>query len=392
MSVRVWRTGEPREPAFEAAWNATLARAPYAHYALRLDWLEWNATHGTPGIAVLVEENGIAGVIAARLERGVWVSGLPWRWQAAVASEGRTPSRHIDAPEAERLFAALAGAAGRDRVRAYLPVPPARGIPGFLAGKTILHRIDASDEELQRAMDKTKRSMIRRARRDGYEVVEGTTLDLMRRFAAVQRETDARHGVAPLDGPGEIPPPGLRWREWELPWMWLLVAVRSGEVGSGFGFALGSGSVLESRAAASTRDALRSGAFVLLAFEAARRARENGYRWLNWGGDTFFKRDVSGALGERVPIHLWLGGSGPWALANRAEAVLFGARRFVAGLRRGGQDSAAMHEGEPAPPRAARPASRTEPSVSRDARHGVPAAIAGSLPDLTAGGLSAWAR
>jgi hypothetical protein len=147
----------------------------------------------------------------------------------------------------------------------------------------------------------------------------------------VQRETDRRHGAEPLDGPQDLPGPGERWREWELPWMWLLVARRDGAIGSGFGFALGAGHVLESRAAGSTRAALRIGAFVLLAHEAARRARARGYRWLNWGGDTFFKRDVSGRLGHRVDLHCWLGGGLRWVIPNRAEAGLKGVRR-AAGL------------------------------------------------------------
>jgi hypothetical protein len=331
MSARAWRTGEPLEAGFERDWREWLARAPFAHFALRPDYLAWTHRLGAPGLAVQGEAAGARGGIAARLERDAWVSGLPWRWQAALAAPGREPGEMLSAGEALELFRHLERFADGRRVCAHLPVPPAGGVPGYLAGKTLLHRITVDDDALLRAMDKTKRSVIRRAQREGYRVVEASTLEEFRAFAGVQRDTDRRHGNSPLDRPEDEPGPGERWREWELPWMWLLLAVRDGEVGSGFGFALGQGEVLESRAAASLAPALKSGAFVLLAFEAARRARERGYRYLNWGGDTFFKRDVSGDLAVRVPLYAWLGGGARWALANRAETLVRSARVGAAG-------------------------------------------------------------
>jgi len=331
MTTTAWRTGTPRDPAFEREWNTTLAGAPYAHFALRLDYLDWMHRLGAPQLAVHVTAGQERGVIAARRERGAWISGLPWRWQGAVACGTREPEAQLAADEAARLVGALSAHAQGARVRAHLPVAP-RGAPGFRAGKTLLHRVDVADDALIAAMDKTKRSMIRRAQREGYAVIEANALEQFRGFARVQRETDARHGVAALDRDGDVPAPGERWREWELPWMWLLLAVRDGEVGSGFGFALGQGIVLESRAAASTAAALKSGAFVLLAFEAARRARERGYRYLNWGGDTFFKRDVSGTLARRIELHGWLAGGPAWALVNRSESLLHGARASASAL------------------------------------------------------------
>ena len=360
MSARVWRTGEPRDASFDAAWNAALDRAPFAHFALRLDWMEWGHAHGTPSIAVLAEEDGRTGLIAARREKGVWVSGLPWRWQAAMCGPDRPVEPLLTAAECAWLFRALErGARGR-RVRAFLPQPPASGVIGYLGGKTLLHRVDVSDEDLQGAMDKTKRAMIRRAQRGGYEVVRTLDLDRLREFSAVQRATDERHGKAPLDHEADaLPAPGERWREWELPWMDLLLAIQDGRVRSGFGFALGSGAVLESRAAGSTREALRDGAFVLLAFEAARRARELGYRYLNWGGDTFFKRDVVGPLGVPVPLYCWLGGAVAWAPANQFEAGLHRARRVASRLK--GATAEPGEDGLAAPPKP----KRTAPSASR---------------------------
>jgi len=332
VNARAWRTGEPLDPGFERDWNAALAVAPYAHFAFRLDFLKWMHELGTPALAVQTGDPGARGLIAARLERDEWVCGLPWRWQGAVECAGRAPDRQLEPAEAGRLVRALSLHAGGRRVRAHLPVAAPAGAPAFRAGKTLLHRIDVADDALVAAMDKTKRSMIRRAQREGYAVVEANAIEQFRAFAAVQRETDRRHGVAPLDREDDLPAPGHRWREWELPWMWLLLAVREGEVGSGFGFALGQGKVLESRAAASTAEALKAGAFVLLAFEAARRARERGYHFLNWGGDTFFKRDVSGELATRVELHGWLGGDPRWSLVNRSESLVRGARAGAAAL------------------------------------------------------------
>jgi hypothetical protein len=334
MSERAWRTGDPLDSGFARDWEEAMARAPWAHFALRLDWLRWNHDHGQPGVAVLVEGPGPTGLVAARFERGVWRSGLPWRWQAAVASADREPPALLTRDEAARLFRALERATGGRRVRAFLPVDPPPGVAGFRAGKTLLHRIDVDDAALLAVMDKTKRAAVRKSARDGFTVEEGTSHEQFRGFAEVQRETDRRHGRAPLDGRDDVPPAGERWREWELPWMWLLVARRAGAIGSGFGFALGAGHVLESRAAGSTAEALRAGAFVLLSYEAARRARARGYRWLNWGGDTFFKRDVSGRLGRRVDMHCWLGGGAPWSLTNHAEAAMQRSRLGLAALAR----------------------------------------------------------
>ncbi len=343
MSVLSWHSETPLEPAFESAWDACVARLPFANHSLRLDLMRWEARHGTPSIAVLVHEPPVTGAIVARFERGVWVSGLPWRWHVAVEQTGRPPAAALASEEAALLFAHLARCTRGERVRCFLPCAPPRGIPGYLAGKTLLHAIDRPDEALIRAMDKTKRSAIRRAEREGYRVVETSELAWLRKFERVQHETQARHGRSIATEPAADPAPGERWREWELPWMWLLLAVRGEEVGSGFGFALGPGALIESRAAASTVEARRAGAFVLLAYEAARRARDRGLRWLNWGGDTFFKRDVTGPLGAPVAMHCWLGGGARWAMANASEALWRSARVRVAAafrsVRAGGQEA-----------------------------------------------------
>ncbi len=330
VGARCWRTTEPLEPGFERAWNESIARMPYAHFGFRLDLLAWQARHGVPGMAVLVQEAHLRGAIVARFERGAWVSGLPWRWQAAVEGPVRAPAAALGSDEAEVLFRHLGRCAGGKRVRCFLPCPPARGNSGYVAGKTLLHDLNRTDDELIRAMDKTKRSAIRRAGREGWRTIEPREIEWLRAFNRVQHETEKRHGQSLAPEPDPLPAPGERWREWELPWMWLLLAVRGEEVGSGFGFALGPGTLIESRAAASTAGALKEGAFVLLAYEAARRARERGMRWLNWGGDTFFKRDVTGPLGAPVTMHCWLGGGGRWKLANRTESAAWKLRTSAA--------------------------------------------------------------
>jgi hypothetical protein len=90
MNARAWRTGEPLDPGFERDWNATLAGAPYAHFAFRLDYLKWMHELGTPGIAVQTGDAGARGLIAARLERGAW---------CGCHGAGRAPS---SAPSARR--------------------------------------------------------------------------------------------------------------------------------------------------------------------------------------------------------------------------------------------------------------------------------------------------
>lgn len=332
MSARAWLTTEPADPGFDRAWDEVLSRLPYGHFGFRLEVLRWLQGQGSPSIAVLVEEPGWSGAIVARREGDGWVSGQPWRWQAAVTAGKRDPGQHLTRDEAVVLFDHLQRFTGGRRVRAHLPLEPPPAVPSYPSGRTLIQRIDVDDEGLLRAMDKTKRSMIRRAEREGYRVVEAREHAQFRGFAAVQRQTDRRHGRTPLDRPEDEPGFGERWREWELPWMWLLVAEREGEVGSGFGLALGPGAIVESRAAASTETALRSGAFMLLAFEAARRARDRGFRWLNWGGDTFFKRDLSRGLASHVRLHCWLGGGPPWRIANRGEALMHAARRQAGSL------------------------------------------------------------
>src|SRR5687767_14398207 len=97
--------------------------------------------------------------------------------------------------------------------------------------------------------------------------------------------------------------------------MWLLLALKDGHVVSGLGDGMRpGGAMLDGRKGASTVQAKHDGAFALLSFEEARRGRDRGFRWVNLGGDTLFKREISGTLGTRVVMHCWLAGGAAWGL------------------------------------------------------------------------------
>jgi hypothetical protein len=114
--------------------------------------------------------------------------------------------------------------------------------------------------------------------------------------------------------PETVAESGVSWREWELPWMRLFVAMRDGRVGAGSGFGFLEGAAFDYRANASDVAARASGVNVALAWEALRSARAAGFRTLNWGGATEFKKNLGG---ERVPMWCRLGGGPVWALPNR---------------------------------------------------------------------------
>jgi hypothetical protein len=183
-----------------------------------------------------------------------------------------------------------------------------------------MYAIDREDAELLAAMQPSKRRMIRRAEQAGYRVRDARSLEDFLRFAHLQRETKRRIGV-PAPPVNTNPGPGEGWREWDLPWMWLLLAERDGVVESGLGDGLCPGGTLEARAGASTLRARRDGVFALLSLEEARRGRALGYRWINLGGDTPFKREMAGRLATRVTLACWLGGPGWWTWSARAGLV-----------------------------------------------------------------------
>jgi len=317
MTLQTWDTRQPPAADFERAWGGMLAACPHANFSFDLRYLAWEARHDRHAVAVRVEEGGRLGAIVLRVCGSTLVSGWPWRWQAIVAAPDRGSAAGLTPDDGEWLMAAARRVAGGRRLRCLLPlaVPASRG--GFRAGATLMRRTDADGEQLLAQFDVNKRRAVKRAIREGWEVREAATVEERRAFAVIRREVDLMHGhrVSEL-GPG-TPEPGEDWREWELPWMWLLVAVRGGKVGAGSGFGITPGGTIEYRANGSDAEARKLGVNALLAWEALRGAHGRGCHWMNWGGVTEFKRELGG---ERVEIHCCLGGGAAWALPNAVSA------------------------------------------------------------------------
>jgi len=338
MSERIWDTRHPLDPGFRSAWTAAIADSRHANFALDPEFLRWESARGRTGLAVLIEEYGRRAAFVLRREGPMMSCGWPWRWQAVICDPRRAETLGLGQDEAAWLLDRAGRIARGRQVRCYFPLRPPRGVSGFPVGRTLLYRIDRTDSELLHAMHPSKRRMVRRALSRGYEVTEAVSQPQLRAFAEIQRQTKLRHHLATGDTPASPPPPGFGWREWELPWMWLLVATRDGRVESGLGDGVRPGGMLEGRAGGSTADGQRDGAFALLSFEEARRGRDRGHHLINLGGDTVFKREMVGGLGERVGIWCWLGGLPAWDLASRVEVMVRSARQHsiaIAHLLRG---------------------------------------------------------
>ena len=320
---------------FLAAWDDVIRCARDAHFAFRSDYLEWEGRHERPARAVLLAEGARKGALLLRPAGHGWACGHPWRC-GAVVSRGVTGAGPLDLhrDDAEWLFRQAETIAEGARLRMYLPIEPPRGIPGYLAGFSVYQDVRADDETMLRSMSSSKRDMVRRAKRRGYTIRAAAGVDELREYNELEMRARRARGEHVADHEHEVPPPGLGWRQWELPWMWLMLALRDGRIASGAGDSVGPGWSLEARAAASTLEARRDGAFALLCFEEARRARDAGLHWLNHGGDTVFKREISGTLGRRVPMWCWLTGGAIWRLPNEAEAALARVRRVIARRRR----------------------------------------------------------
>ncbi|MBI5709094.1 MAG: GNAT family N-acetyltransferase [Candidatus Eisenbacteria bacterium] len=328
MSLVTWHTRDPLDPGFERAWRARLAGAPHAHFGFDPAYLAWSAAHGAAARALLVDEDGRGAALVLREEKGGLACGWPWRSGAVVEDPARALPEGLTPAECGWLFACAERAAEGARLRCFLPGPPQGA--GWAAGLTSIVRLERAEAELMQDLDASKRRALKKAQRSGWEVVEAVRPAEWNAFAGLQRATESRRGAAPAALP-EHPAPGESWREWELPWMWLLVAVKDGvvEAGSGFGFL--PGGTLDYRTNASTEAAKKEGVNVLLGWEAMRRGRERGLRWLNWGGATRFKRDFGGPC---VEISCRLGGGAAWAIANRVAASLQRARPRIAGAVR----------------------------------------------------------
>lgn len=325
MNATIWDTRKPIPAGFEDAWAARLRGAPFWNFSMELAAVRTEAALGRHARLALLEADGRRGAIVLRDTTQGWVSGSPWRWQVALEAAPDAPLAFSleDARWAYRQCAPLTE--GR-RLMLNMPVAPAGDAPAYFIGATLIKDMRVSEDEMLASIDSNKRRSIKRAAKDGYVISTATTHEQWRAFAELQREVDARHGLDP--GPiAASPGPGEAWREWEHPWMWLLVAEREGKVEAGSGFGITAGGQIDYRTNASTSEALKSGANVALAWEALRQGRERGMRFMNWGGVTEFKRYLRG---DRFESHCWLGGGPLWVVPNQLMAGVRVARSKIA--------------------------------------------------------------
>jgi hypothetical protein len=333
-SLDYWDTRTALPADFASAWGDCLERSRHAHFALDLSVLAWEATSGRHARAVLVRRSDRFGLLVLRRSGTGWVSGWPWRWQALVGGENHEAPLGLSAVDARWILSAGSRVASPAPLTVYLPHRPPAGVPGWLAGGTVLQSLRCSDEDLVAAMEPNKRRLLRRARSEDVHVATARSAEDFRSFHQLQQEVRARRGLRYEATPDAIEAAGTGWREWELPWMWLLIGYRRGDVISGLGSSTRSGGMLEGRTSASTPDARRTGATVLLGFEEARSGRDLGHHWLNHGGDTPFKREISGRLGLRARTFGWMGGGSTWRVFQFGVSVLRGTRPALARVRR----------------------------------------------------------
>jgi hypothetical protein len=323
MSMRVHDTRRGGDPGFEREWSALLSRSPLANFTLDPRFLAWEARHGRHALAVLLEEGERRAALVLRAMGAALVSGWPWRWQAVV--EGPEPATAtLAAGDCTWLFDRARAVAGARRLRFFLPAAASAQSGGFPAGGTRLRALDGDDDAFLATMDVNKRRGVKRALREGWEVREAAGLEDFLAFARLQREVELARGTRVPEIPTAPPESGEAWSEWELPWMWLLVAVREGIVGAGSGYGFSVGGTVEYRANASTAEARKAGVNALLAWEALRRGRDRGCRWMSWGGTNEFKRELGGG---HVEIFCRLGGGLAWAPLNGATIAWHHARR-----------------------------------------------------------------
>ncbi|HYM80507.1 MAG TPA: hypothetical protein VEY91_03725 [Candidatus Limnocylindria bacterium] len=314
MQLTSWCTREALDPGFERAWRECLSRSPHAHFGLSVEHLRWQAAHGRAATAMRAEEGGRCAALVIR-DEGPWrACGWPWRWEAVIGDPARDRAEGMSPEELDWVFGIAQRMSRGRRLRCFLPVAPGGRTPGYLAGSTLLRRLEGTDAELLKTMDVNKRGAVKRAVREGFTVERATRPEQYLAFARLQRETERRRGDDCGPIPDTLPLPGESWREWEHPWMMLLIVMRAGTIEGGSGFGVYPGATVDYRANASTLDAKRLGANVLLAYEGLRQGRDLGCRWMNWGGATVFKRELGG---ERVDLHCRLGGGAVWALPNQ---------------------------------------------------------------------------
>lgn len=323
----VWDTTTKQPEGFAKRWNARLARAAFAHFALRLDWLEWEAKHGRHARAVLVEDGTLRAVLVLRREGRGWHCGWPWRTQVALEDGAMGGPMGLDRETSAWVFEQAQRAAAGDRVRVFLPAATL-GRGALTRGTTIVKALDLDDEKLLATLDSDKRRQVRKLEKAGWEVIEGSTPEHFRAFRQLQHDNDARLGHGKNAPMVERPAPGEDWREWELPWQWLLLAVHEGVVHAGSGYGRAASGVVDYRANASTPEGRKAGANAFIAWSALRLARDGGWAYMNWGGNTTFKKQLGG---ESLVMSDRLGGGALWLAPNAVEVAVGQTRAKLAG-------------------------------------------------------------
>ncbi len=323
--MTVWEAGTRLTEAFVAPWSKLLRHSNSANFSMDLEFLDWEQAHGRPSRAVRYEDGGGCAVVFRHTPSG-WQSGWPWRSQV-VPDRWNLDGRAWPAPGPLRhALRSCARAAGIHHARIFLPIEAVLEETAYLAGSTISRRLDVAEDELFRGMDHNKRRNLKQALQAGYEVTEARTQEDFLAFATLQVATEIRRG-APRRRLPVTPGTGEAWREWELPWTWLLLARRAGRIEAGMGFGRFPSGILDCRTNASTPEARQLGANVLLAWEAIRRGRLAGYRRVNWCGNTIFKRGLGG---ERTSMMCVLDGDPMWHVPDALEVRWHQARRQVA--------------------------------------------------------------
>jgi len=328
MNLERWHTRTPLDASFAARWQEWSAHAPLGNFSMRTDHAEHESAHGRYATLVLAEHRQRRIALVLREVAGELHCGWPWRWQAVMCDHDASHGPHPDAHEAALMFQVAQAVASGVRLRVHLPVDPGTRAPGARSGVTIVQRIDVSDEELLDSMDPSKRRLQRRALREGFTVRLGDRPEDHRRYGELDRAAALLRGE-PDPSPTDEPGPGERWREWELPWMRLIVAERDGRLEACVGDGVAVAAMADGRAAVTSPEARKAGVMSLLCHEEARLLRDEGHRWFNHGGDTVFKREVAGRLGKRLEMFGWLGGGRRFALANHAESLVARTRPAV---------------------------------------------------------------
>jgi hypothetical protein len=188
-----------------------------------------------------------------------------------------------------------------------------------LAGHTVA--------QLSASMHRSRRRLARRGLRAGYDIVEAHDEPLERSFALLMIEMHQRRHHLASEPLTEVAASGESWHEWDLPWHWLIVAVKAGEVEAGFGAGRYPGGMMDGRASASSSEAMEEGANSLVWWEGIQRAKLAGHSWMNLCGSTRFKEQFGGML---VPIQCRLGGGLAHRLPNFVELLVHAAMPVAA--------------------------------------------------------------